>query len=92
MVERTDWDSLWEIAKRRGIKHPQKCRVLCGECGSELSQGQLGGLVHWEDCEGEWSSVLFMERDAMSGEWREVGVGRLRALADSVLVFLGSGD
>jgi hypothetical protein len=64
----TDWPTLWEIARERQIKNPAACRVMCGQCGVELS---AEGLIHWPDCDG--ARVLFLTQDPMDGSWDEVG-------------------
>jgi len=69
--EWTDWPSLWEIARRRGIADPKSCRVLCGSCGAELSDR---GIVHWPDCDGDWDQIVFAKQNA-AGEWKEQGSG-----------------
>lgn len=85
--EFTDRAELFAIAKKRGVKDPQNCKVICAGCGMEPSQ-LLQGIAHFPDCDASFDDVLFLKLSE-DGTWRDAGRSRLAAALDSTARFFG---
>jgi len=85
--EFTDRAALHAIAKKRGVKDPQNCRVICGGCSMEPSQ-IFQGIMHMPDCDAGLNDILFLKLGE-DGSWRDAGKGRLAAALDTTARFFG---
>ena len=62
----TDWPTLFELAKARGIRDLGNLRIGCGSCTMEVSRE---GVLHFPDCEEQ--RIVFLKQ--VAGEWVEQG-------------------